>query len=152
MFRGVPGNQPILDIGCGMGAAVPILDLLGVVRYHGVDPSLESIEFCRRTWPDLKFEQGEIRTIGDAYPEYFGGCISASMLMHIPRSDIHRALHSLRRSLVRGAPCLIETGVMQDGIGMLKRGGFSVTLYSKDELIAALEQSGFCKATIWYRV
>lgn len=126
-----------------MGAAVPVLNAFGVRKYHGIDPSLESIEFCRRTWPWLTFEQGEIRAVGKTYPESFGGFISSSMLMHIPRSEIYQALKSLRKSLVTGSRGMIETGAMQCGIGTLERGGLSITLYSDVELVTALELNNF---------
>jgi ubiquinone/menaquinone biosynthesis C-methylase UbiE len=50
-------GDTILDIGCGIGRlAIPLA--MRDVRYIGVDPVAECVEFCRRVfapWPNLRF-------------------------------------------------------------------------------------------------
>lgn len=149
IFRNLGDDDEVVDIGCRIGRFIPLLPELGIRRYFGIDPSEESINFCRREFsiihgPNMQFEVGEARTLGTLYPDRFSGFILAAVLMHIPRDDLQEVLKSIRRSLKEGAPGFISTpGRWGDEFDFVNRHGMELTLYTMKELNEALIAAGF---------
>jgi SAM-dependent methyltransferase len=145
IFRDMPGFGEVIDVGCGIGRAIGMLLDLGIEKYHGVDPSVEQINYCVREFPQHTFEVGEIRELGSKHPERFSGFLMITTLMHIPRTDLDQALSSLRACLVRGAPGMMSLpmGEAPDYLSVVNRYGMLLTLYTPEEVDAALIRNGF---------
>ncbi len=149
VFRGVPRDGALLDVGCGTGRMVAIAETLGFSRYVGVDPSHESIVYCQRAYPEHTFVLDEIRTVGARYPARFDAFFLTAMFMHLPRTDGAQALRSLRAALRPGASGLVATpkgdrpGVDVTYCGMLQ------TLYTVEELIELWDACGFSIDDAW---
>ncbi|WP_406114392.1 class I SAM-dependent DNA methyltransferase [Streptomyces sp. NBC_01014] len=57
------GAGPVADIGCGPGRVTAHLDALGLDAF-GVDLSPEMVAVARRTYPQLRFEEGSMTALG----------------------------------------------------------------------------------------
>lgn len=144
-------EDEVVDIGCRIGRFVPLLPDLGVYKYFGIDPSKESIEYCKRTFSDLEyckpqFEVSEMRLLGDKYPARFSGFLLAAVLMHIPRSDLGVALTSIRKCLKDGAAGFFSTpqGPGEEGeLEWTNSQGIEISLYTRAELVISFEAAGF---------
>ncbi len=144
IFATTPADGEVVDVGCGIGRAIPMLPDLGAFNgYFGIDPAEDQIAYCREHFPELSFEVNEIRRIGAAYPKRFDGFLCIAVLMHVPRSDIDLALRSLRASLKDGANGLLS---LPYGDTMVRDNcvfGVNITLYTIDEMFLALKRNGF---------
>lgn len=144
VFRHMPGDGEVLDVGCGVGRFIQLLPHLGIEKYFGVDPSVESIRFCRKTFPQYGFEVGDMRMVGHLYPARFSGFLMTTTLMHLPRPELGRALTSLRASLLVGAPGLLSTPFGEgEELEVTNNSGMKLTLFTFEEIQRALQDSGF---------
>jgi SAM-dependent methyltransferase len=98
---GLPMAPRVLDAGCGTGRNLAEFGSLGDA--HGVDPSPEAIEFCRRRG------LGAVREAGlEALPfedEAFDLILATDVLEHVERDDVAAA--ELRRVAARDALLLV---------------------------------------------
>ena len=144
IFFDLPENGEVIDVGCGRGRAIPVLEQLGVRNYLGIDPSVDSVEYCRRNFPRHQFDVDEIRTIGQNYPERFGGFFIGAVLMHIPREDIGLVISSLRRCLKEDARGFFSLPMGQDGVLEVRnRYDMDLTLFTVDEVTEVFSGNGF---------
>lgn len=143
MFEGHP-NGPVVDIGCGIGRAIGVLDNYGIRSYIGIDPSEASIDFCRKTYPEHNFEVSEVRLLGENHPNRFGGFLFMNVLMHTPKSDCVNILKSIRASLLDGAIGLLNfpKPSMADRISEAAS-ALTFSFYLRDEIEEALASAGF---------
>jgi SAM-dependent methyltransferase len=136
-------GSPVLDVGCGSGRFITVLEQLQVPRqcYFGVDPSSGQIALARRLHPGYKFEIGSLYDVGARYPSRFGAFACNAVLMHLPRERLPVALRSLRASLMEGAVGMVAA---LHGTGQAPSPkGVSLTLYEVDELTRCFESAGF---------
>ncbi len=143
-------EDEVVDIGCRLGRFVPLLPQLGISRYLGIDPSVESIEYCKRTYAEVdycqvQFETGEARLLGNQYPERFAGFMLAAVLMHIPREGLRDVLISIRGCLKYGAQGFFSTPLGEEGrdLEVINRQGLELSLYTEEELVEGFTQAGF---------
>jgi SAM-dependent methyltransferase len=98
---GLPIAPRVLDAGCGTGRNLAEFGALGSA--HGVDPSPEAIEFCRRRG------LGSVREAGlEALPFEDGAfdlILATDVLEHVERDDVAAA--ELRRVAARDALLLV---------------------------------------------
>jgi SAM-dependent methyltransferase len=141
IFRDMPPDGEVVDIGCGTGRAISLLPDLGISKYLGIDPSHEAIRHCKKHHPEYSFEVGDFRTIGKKYPKRFSGFIVITTLMHIPRKDLGDIFYSMRSCLRRGAPGLISFPTGDPGESTFtNKQGMRLTLFTENEVTQALAQ------------
>jgi SAM-dependent methyltransferase len=150
VFWGFGRNDEVVDIGCRIGRYVPLLPELHIAKYLGIDPSAESIEYCKRTFSStdeyqVAFEVGEARLLGDKYPGRFSGFMLTAVLMHIPRTDLATVLSSVRKCLKSGSPGFFSTPLAEDGdeTEVVNQAGMEISLYTEQELDQAFIEAGF---------
>jgi SAM-dependent methyltransferase len=150
VFWGFRQDEEVVDIGCRIGRYVPLLPDLHISKYLGIDPSAESIEYCKRTFANTEeyqvaFEVGEVRLLGDKYPGRFSGFIMTAVMMHIPRADLSTALRSIHKCLKPGSPGFFSTPLAEEGEGadVVNRVGMEISLYTEAELDEAFAEAGF---------
>ncbi|MBY0538452.1 class I SAM-dependent methyltransferase [Patescibacteria group bacterium] len=143
MFRDHP-DGPVVDIGCGIGRAIPALEAYGVRDYLGVDPSEASVTYCQATFPGLKFMISDVRLLGELYPMYFGGFLLLNVLMHTPEKDLDVVLSSLRKSLLPGASGLLNANkpAMAEYINDAAK-SLTMSYYVPERLDEALKRHNF---------
>jgi SAM-dependent methyltransferase len=150
VFWGFRPHEEVVDVGCHTGRFVPLLPVLGISKYLGIDPSVESVEYCKRTFTSTEeclvtFEVGEARLLGDKYPGRFAGFIMTAVMMHIPRIDLPTALRSIRKCVKSGSPGFFSTPLAAEGEGReaMSRVGLEISLYTETELDEAFAKAGF---------
>jgi len=141
IYSRLPTPNRVVDVGCGSGRFIPLLEDLGIEGYLGVEPAVEQIKVTRQTHPSYEFVEGSIYSLGATYPQAFDGFILVTVLMHIQRSRLGVALTSLRACLKVGAVGFVST----PGGGGKRMGefGLPLTCYTEHELDVALIQHGF---------
>lgn len=136
-----PENGELVDVGCGIARMLVVARTLGIRRYFGVDPSSESITYCQKTYPELQFAVGDIRTLGAEYPGRFDGFFLVCVLMHLPRKDLLPALTSLRHSIKKGGVGFFATPM---GNGCIQNiHSETLTLFDHTEVKSAFVEAGF---------
>lgn len=142
-FYGHP-DGPVVDIGCGLGRALGILSDYGIRSYFGVDPSTESIAFCREHFPEYQFAVSEVRLLGETYPQTFSGFLFLNVLMYTPPEDLDTILKSISDSLLPGAPGLILVPNAREGVSqVVVEDGIIINFYDMEAVETALEKHGF---------
>lgn len=96
----------VCDIGCGPGHVARYLHEQGV-KVTGIDLSPGMVEQARRLNPDIEFRVGNMLAL-DVEDSMLAGIIAFYSIIHIPRSDVVRALRELRRALRPGGLLLIS--------------------------------------------
>ena len=76
------GNGRVADVGCGPGRVTILLSRLGLDAF-GIDLSPEMLALARRTYPQLRFEEGSMLAL-DLPDTSLGGLLAYYSIIHIP--------------------------------------------------------------------
>jgi cyclopropane fatty-acyl-phospholipid synthase-like methyltransferase len=103
------GPRPrILDLGCGRGWLTRALSAYGDVI--GTDVVASSVDRARELFPDLRFEQTDIRGLIDSRgPGSFDVVVSSEVLEHVEDEEKHAFLGGIHRLLEPGGYAILTT-------------------------------------------
>lgn len=135
--------KEVVDIGCGTGRVIPLMDQLGIKKYFGIDPMEACVQHCKAKYPEHNFEVNEVRQLGAKYPGRFNGFLLLAVLNHIPRGHLNAVLQSIHKCLVPNAPGAIILNLGVPGRLMANVGGVKITMYTHDEIKDGLARNGF---------
>jgi len=130
-------HPAILDVGCGTGATVSLLEHYGTVT--AIDVSVQAIQYCK--------EQGRSRLCqadGSCLPfanESFDLVTALDLLEHL--EDESEGLEGLRRVLKNGGRMLLSVPAFMFLWSDFDRFSGHHRRYSKEELKRKVEQAGF---------
>ena len=99
-------NLPVVDLGCRPGNAVHHLSELGLDVF-GVDLSVGMIEQARRSFSDLVFALGDMRSLGVA-DGALGGIVSRHSVIHTKPAELDELFDEWHRVLHGGAPLFMS--------------------------------------------
>ena len=140
----VKGRGRICDLGCGPGQIARYLATRGVDAF-GIDASAAMTATARRLNPTLDFHQGDFFAL-DLADGALAGIAAFYSLIHCARDDLGRAVTEVSRVLARGGRVLMAvhagTGEVTREEAFGKRTAFVATLFSDDEVRAALGRAG----------
>jgi ubiquinone/menaquinone biosynthesis C-methylase UbiE len=88
------GNERVADVGCGPGRVTILLSRLGLDAF-GIDLSPGMLALARRTYPELRFEEGSMLAL-DLSDASLGGLLAYYSIIHIPweqRSELFAEFH-----------------------------------------------------------
>lgn len=88
---------PVCDLGCGPGHVARYLSE-HQVQVCGVDLSPEMVKRAQQLNPGIEFKQGNMLSL-DIEDDAWGGIAAFYSLIHIPRSEVVRALREMKRAL-----------------------------------------------------
>jgi SAM-dependent methyltransferase len=135
----------VCDMGCGPGHVARYLHEQGV-RVCGVDLSPTMVEQARRLTPGIEFQQGDMLAL-DAPDDAWAGIAAFYSLIHIPRSDMVRALLELRRVLRPGGWLLAAFHIGDEPIHLDEWWGHRVNVdfffFRPEDMAADLRAAGF---------
>jgi SAM-dependent methyltransferase len=95
-------GRRVLDLGCGAGRLVPYLRPL-TDHYLGLDVSPHMVAYCRRAYPGLRFDQGDMRDLGRLAEGSFDLVLAVCNLFDaVSHADRLRTLAGVRRVLAAG--------------------------------------------------
>ncbi len=141
VYSHFPENGELIDVGCGYGRAIEMLQGMGIKRYLGIDPSERAVSYCREKYPEQHFELEEIRSIGPKYPDRFDGFLMICVLIHLPRAEVVPALQAFRKCLKKGAVGLFSVPLGQGTFTGPDQ--ITVTLFELQEIRGFFSQAGF---------
>jgi trans-aconitate methyltransferase len=98
-------GERILDIGCGTGQLTAAIASAGA-KVVGIDSSPDMIAQARANFPELHFEQADVRAI--AYREEFDAVFSNAVLHWVKEAD--DAAAAMSRALKPGGRLVVEFG------------------------------------------
>jgi ubiquinone/menaquinone biosynthesis C-methylase UbiE len=141
----IGGSKPVADVGCGGGRVTILLSRLGLEAF-GIDLSPGMVALARRTYPELRFEEGSMLAL--EMPEgALGGLLSYYSIIHIARERRREVLSEFYRVLAPGGMLML---VFQVGDEQGHRTDFHGTLVSVDwyrqqpgDLANLLRETGF---------
>lgn len=94
------GNGRVADVGCGAGRVTILLSRLGLDAF-GVDVSPGMVALARRTYPQLRFEQGSMLAL-DVPAGTLGGLLAYYSIIHIARERRRAVFTEFHRVLAPG--------------------------------------------------
>ena len=139
------GNKPVADVGCGGGRVTVLLSRLGLDVF-GIDLSPGMVALARRTYPELRFDEGSMLAL-DVPEAALGGLLSYYSIIHIARERRWEVLAEFHRVLTPGGMLML---VFQIGDEQGHRTEFHGTPVSVDwyrqqpsDLAKLLRETGF---------
>jgi SAM-dependent methyltransferase len=140
----VAGVGPVADVGCGPGRITAHLHGLGVSAF-GVDLSAEMVAVSRRTYPDLRFDEGSMTAL-DVADDVLGGVIAWYSIIHTPPEQLPAAFAEFHRVLGPGGYLLLAFQVGDERVRLQHAYGHPVSLdayrLSPERIAELLHQAG----------
>ncbi len=143
-------GSSLIDIGCGVGKAIPMLERLGMSKYVGIDASNAMIEIARGSYPHRFFHVIDFYSLPNLFlPSAFDSFFSQSALMHVTPARMPRALSAIHSILKQGGVGFLT---LPSGEGSFKKSSYyeqkldiGVTTYAwqEEEILKLLKESGF---------
>jgi len=101
------GASGILDIGCGRGELLKVLNEAGI-EAHGIDLNDDAIAMCHNQ--GLAVEKADLFSyLGQLPDESLGGTVASQVVEHLPPERISDLVKLLHSKLKRGALVALET-------------------------------------------
>ncbi len=147
------GAGPCVDLGCGPGFGTRYLKDRGV-DILGIDISAAMLKQARTLHPEIRFEQGDMRTL-DAPDHGWAAAVALHCLQHIPGPELQDALLEFRRVIEPGGALLIA---FQTGLASEQRSdwwGYEVDLafhqHRMMDMLVHMQQAGFREVSVYRR-
>ncbi len=102
-------NTPVLDMGCGPGNFLYLLDQLGYTDLTGVDLSPEQIALAKQWCPKATIILGDVREVLAEHSEYYGLITGFDIIEHFSKDEILSFLELVSGALRPGARLIIQT-------------------------------------------
>jgi SAM-dependent methyltransferase len=141
----VKDRGPVCDLGCGRGQIARYLAGRGVDAF-GIDASVSMVATASRLNPTLYFRHGDFFAL-PLDDGALAGVAAFYCLIHCARVELARAVAEIHRVLMRGGRLLMTVHAGNGEVGRDeacdKRIALVATLFSEDEVRAALTSTGF---------
>ena len=142
--RSVP-TPAVCDLGCGSGHIGAHLQSLGL-QVTGIDLSPGMVEEARRSYPQVRYEVGDMLDL-KLKEDSLGGIVALYSIIHLRREDLVAAFRGMRRVLKPGGLLLVSFHRGQGELHEEEELGFPVsfdcTLFEPEEVAGAMEKAGF---------
>jgi SAM-dependent methyltransferase len=135
---------PVADIGCGPGRVTAHLTSLGLTAF-GIDLSPEMVAVARKTYPELRFEEGSMMAL-DLADNELGAVVAWYSLVHTPPEQLPIAFAEFHRVLAPGGHLLIAFKVGDERVHLTHAYGHKLSLevyrFPPDRIADLLHHSG----------
>ncbi|WP_433013453.1 class I SAM-dependent methyltransferase [Kribbella sp. CA-294648] len=139
------GNDLVADVGCGPGRVTILLSRLGLDAF-GIDLSPGMLEVARRTYPQLRFEEGSMLAL-DLPDASLGGLLAYYSIIHIPWEQRAQVFAEFHRVLAPGGVLMLVFQIGDDRGRRTEFLGTAVELdwyrQQPDEVADLLREAGF---------
>jgi len=102
-------STPVLDMGCGAGYFLYLLDQLGYTDLTGVDLSLEQVTLAKEWCSRAKIIHGDIREFLAQNTEIFGLIAGFDIIEHFRKDEILPLLSLISQALRPGGRLILQT-------------------------------------------
>lgn len=116
-------NTPILDMGCGPGYFLYMLDRLGYTNLTGVDLSPEQVALARQWCPRATIIKGDVREVLAQNPDHFGLISGFDFIEHFRKDEIVPLLKLIAKALLPGERVILQTPNAESPWGLMYRYG-----------------------------
>jgi SAM-dependent methyltransferase len=138
------GAGSVADIGCGPGRMTAHLHSLGVTAF-GIDLSPAMVAVARRTYPELRFDEGSMTAL-DLKDDSVGGVLAWYSIIHTPPELLPVVFAEFHRVLAPDGHLLLAFQVGNERRHIEQGYGHSVSLdayrLSPDRIAELLSQAG----------
>lgn len=135
---------PVADLGCGPGRVTAHLQSLGLTAF-GVDLSPAMVAVARRTYPDLRFDEGSMTAL-DLTDGSLGGVVAWYSIIHTPPELLPVVFAEFHRVLAPGGQLLLAFQVGDERVRLEQAYGHAISLdayrLSPDQVADLLRQAG----------
>lgn len=139
------GNDSVADVGCGPGRVTILLSQLGLDAF-GIDLSPGMLEVARRTYPQLRFDEGSMLAL-DLPDASLGGLLAYYSIIHIPWEQRAQVFAEFHRVLAPGGVLMLVFQVGDDRGRRTEFLGTALELdwyrQQPDEVAGLLREAGF---------
>jgi len=99
----------VLELGCGAGRLTGYLAEIATAA-HGIDISPAMVAYCRCTYPQAAFNQGDLRELAAFQPGSYDAVVAGfNVLDVLGDEDRQAALDAIRRTLVPGGLLIMSS-------------------------------------------
>jgi len=102
-------DLPVLDMGCGAGEFLYLLDQLGFTDLTGVDLSQEQISIAKKLCLRASIIQGDVRNILTQNHSHFGLITGFDILEHFDKEEVLPFLEAVVSALRPGGLLILQT-------------------------------------------
>jgi SAM-dependent methyltransferase len=140
-------HAPILDMGCGDGKFLFMLEQMGYTDLTGVDLSLEQIERARQWCPGARIIQGDVRALLQDNTERFQLISGFDVIEHFHQDEMLPLLSLIRGALTTGGRVIFQTpNAISPWVGTVAYGDFTHEwFFTPGSLADILNLQGFTK-------
>jgi SAM-dependent methyltransferase len=147
-----PPNSKLLDIGCGSGRDLSVLNNLGHDCY-GIDPTPEFVTLAQQAHPELqgRIANGCLPELSPPFLGDFDGILCSAVLMHIAIEDLQPSALAIKNCLKIGGRLLYSVPTKRLDVVTEDRdanGRLFIPNQSK-RLLAIFESIGFVELKTW---
>jgi 2-polyprenyl-3-methyl-5-hydroxy-6-metoxy-1,4-benzoquinol methylase len=119
-------QTPILDLGCGSGPFLHLLDSLGYTQINGVDIKPAQVQQARHEVPRAQIILGDLREVLAASPARFGLITGFDVIEHFPKEVVLPLLTQVAQALRPGGRVILQTpNGDSPWVGMVAYGDFT---------------------------
>ena len=116
-------HTPVLDLGCGPGNFLFLMEKLGYTNLTGVDLSGEQIEMARQWCPRATLIHGDVKEFLAENPDKFGLITGFDIIEHFTKSEIMPFIKQIARALSTGGRLILQTPNAESPWGLMHRYG-----------------------------
>lgn len=145
-------HSKLLDIGCGSGRDLSILNSFGYDCY-GVDPTSEFVDLAQQAHPELKgrIAIGSLPSLSPPFCGDFDGILCSAVLMHIAIENLESSAHAIKNCLKIGGRLLYSVPTKRLDVVAEDRdaNGRLFIPNQSQRLLAIFESIGFVELKTW---
>jgi len=139
------GNDLVADVGCGPGRVTILLSRLGLDAF-GIDLSPGMLALARRTYPQLRFEEGSMLAL-DLPDTSLGGLLAYYSIIHIPWEQRPQLFAEFHRVLAPGGMPMLTFQIGDERSQYTELFGTPISLdvyrQQPNEVATLLREAGF---------
>jgi len=137
-------NIPVLDMGCGPGYFLYMLEQLGYTDLTGVDLSPEQVALARKWCPRATIIHGDVREVLAENPSRFGLISGFDFIEHFSKNELVPLLRLVAEALRPGGRVILQTpNAESPWVGTVAYGDFTHEwFFTPGSLMDMLRQVG----------